>query len=417
MKKTVFLLLAVALIISSIPAAAFASDNDYAWVLVETQYRHHPDYNDKPIGTWSDQYHKLNVGERQHEIIIQREGRLPTDSPQYMHSILSWNAPPNTIRANQTVSVTVKRDVRSNSEGGWAGATATVVRHGPVGGNPKQIYFVAPDGNEYHTLCFSAYPSQRNTYYSVDSISVDFKFEFAGSSREGTKRFIDVYSSAASFITGERYIYEWKKVSSSTPIPSPSRPTTGGFSDLSANHWAHDTILEMVELGLLSGYPDGTFKPNNTISRAEFATIMVKALGLKTSRPGGATFSDVPKNHWAFEVVESSKDYLTGYRDTSSGTLTFEPSSVAVREDVAVAIVKAKGLGNASANQSYLNQFPDKGQISPALKDHVAIAVSQGYMRGSDIGFEPQKALTRAEACALLSNIIKQEGGREKIAF
>lgn len=416
MRKTLFLMLGVILFFSSMPAAALATDNDYAWVLVDTQYRHDRDYNESPIGTWSDEYHKLFVREKQHEIIIQRDGRLPTDSPQNMHSILSWNAPPNMIRASQKVSIKVNRDVKSNSEGGWAGPTATLVRHGPVGGNPSLIYFVAPDGNEYHTLYFSAYPSQRNSYYSVDSLSVDFNFEFAGSSREGAQRYIDVYSNAARFITGERYIYEWKKVGSSSPAPG--APATGQFSDLPANHWAHDTILEMVGLGILSGYPDGTFKPNNTISRAEFATIMVKALNLQTVRPGAATFTDVPSSHWAFEVVESSKDYLTGYRDTASGTLTFEPGSVAVREDVAVGIVKAKKLGDASADHSYLNQFADKEQISPALQDHVAIAVKNGYMRGSNIGFEPQKALTRAEACALLSNIIKQDaGGREKVTF
>ncbi len=195
--------------------------------------------------------------------------------------------------------------------------------------------------------------------------------------------------------------------------------TSRSFSDLPTNHWAYENIMEMVEMGILSGYPDGTFRPNNTISRAEFAKIMVLALQLETTRPAAPTFTDVATSHWAYEVVESARNYLTGYRDTRTGELTFEPSSVAVREDVAVAIVKAKGFGNAPANLSLLNQFPDREQISPALRNHVAIAVEKGYMRGTDRGFEPQKALTRAEACALLSRIMvrEDEGEKEKITF
>ncbi len=196
-------------------------------------------------------------------------------------------------------------------------------------------------------------------------------------------------------------------------------PAASVFSDLDEGHWAFDNIMEMVELGILSGYPDGTFKPNNTISRAEFAKIMVLALKLQAARPATPTFADVDPNHWAYEVVESARDYLTGYRD-SAGSLTFEPTGVAVREDVAVAIVKAKGFGNAPANLGLLEQFPDQGQISQALRDHVAIAVEKGYMQGSDIGFEPQKALTRAEACALLSRLIDRiqfQEEKEKITF
>ena len=423
MKKILLLMLLAIVVLSVLPTTAFA--NDYAWVLVETQYRHGRDYDNAPIGTWSYAHNRIIVGQKQHEIIIRRDGRLPTDSPQNMHAIYSWNGPPTTIKAGQNVSVTVSRDVKSNAEGGWAGPVSTVVRHGPVGGNPRLTYFVAPDGESYHTSYFSAYPSQSNSYYSVGSLSVDFSFELS-QGREGAQTFIDVYSHEASFTTGERYIYEWKRVDSSTPTPSapapsPGTSSSGRFSDLPANHWAYSTIIEMVDRGILSGYPDGTFRPNNTISRAEFATIMVKALELQTSRPGTPTFNDVPTSHWAYGVVESAKSYLTGYRNTATGALTFEPTSVAVREDVAVAIVKARGLGNTNANVSLLYRFDDYGQISTALRSHVAIAVEQGYMSGTNKGFEPQKALTRAEACALLSNIIRQdqelESGTEKITL
>jgi len=196
--------------------------------------------------------------------------------------------------------------------------------------------------------------------------------------------------------------------------PQPATPV--GFSDLAPDHWAYNDIMEMVGLGILSGYPDGTFRPNDTISRAEFAKIMVLTLQLETIRPSTPTFDDVSTDHWAYEVVESAREYLTGYRD-SAGNLTFAPGEVAVREDVAVAIVKAQGYGDESADLTLLNQFPDREEISASLREHVAIAVEKGYMRGTDRGFEPQKALTRAEACTLLSRIMDRDLDREKITF
>ncbi len=200
-------------------------------------------------------------------------------------------------------------------------------------------------------------------------------------------------------------------VEPTAPTPEPTPPVDTGtiFSDLDPGHWAYDNIMEMVERGILSGYPDGTFRPNNVVTRAEFAKIMVLTLELQTARPASPSFVDVGTDHWAFEDVESAKNYLTGYQDRRTGELSFMPGGDAVREDVAVAIVKAQGYGGETANLSLLNQFPDQGEISDALRDHVAIAVGKGYMQGTDIGFEPQKALTRAEACTLLLRIIQAE--------
>jgi hypothetical protein len=213
------------------------------------------------------------------------------------------------------------------------------------------------------------------------------------------------------------YVYEWKAPGGGSPSIPPSNQTSA-FSDLPTSHWAYENIMEMVALGILDGYADGSFQPNKTISRAEFAKILVLSLQLPATNPITSAFSDVPPNHWAYQVVESSKNYLTGYRN-SSGIMSFEPNAVAVREDVAVAIVKAKGLANTRANLNYLNQFSDQSQISTALRNHIAIAVEQEYMKGTNRGFEPQKALTRAEACALLSRLINrsQFEGREKVPY
>lgn len=191
------------------------------------------------------------------------------------------------------------------------------------------------------------------------------------------------------------------------------------FSDLPQNHWAYNAVKFMVERGIITGYPDGTFRPDNPVTRAEFARIMVIALNLPIKVTDTPSFKDVPKEHWAYPYVESAKYYLTGFR-TANGDY-FKPSDYAVREDIAVALVKAKGLQNESVDMNILNNYIDKDQISPNLAKFVAIAVLKGIMVGSPAGnsnqlkFEPQGILTRAQAAMLLFNVINTK--EEKITY
>ncbi len=432
--KLLLTALAMVLLLGLFAGTGVTADDDYAWVLVEKQY------NDVQM-FWDDEYSYSALGEREwsdgdrnfyynhseQRVELKRGGvrRNPSFPYQNIHTIYSWNPPPEVVRAGETVSFTVNLEVLSNVPGGL------FTRHswiGPDGGYRSGFRMTEPEEAKGAYILstglpvgdLSTPPTSRisdSTYFLQESGTVVFTCnQRVGWGREGSPGDQDTIrfrvTDGGSFGINEYYIYEWKKVSAPDPAPSPD---PGAFSDLSPDHWAHDDIMDMVEMGILSGYPDGTFRPNNTISRAEFAKIMVMALELETIRPATPTFNDVGTDHWGYEVIESARDYLTGYRDTRTGELFFEPGSVAVREDVAVAIVKAQGLGDAAADLRLLDQFPDRGEISAALREHVAIAVEQGYMRGTDIGFEPQKALTRAEACTLLLRII--EGEREKITF
>lgn len=194
---------------------------------------------------------------------------------------------------------------------------------------------------------------------------------------------------------------------------------TREFSDLGPNHWAYNAVMFMVEKGIITGYPDNTFRPDTPVTRAEFARIMVVALNLPMKVADTPSFKDVPKDHWAYPYVETAKYYLTGFR-TSSGDY-FKPSDYAVREDMAVALVKAKGLQNENVDMNILNNYADKDQISPNLTKYVAIAISKGIMVGSPVPnssqlkFDPQGVLTRAQAAMLLYNVLKTS--EEKITY
>jgi len=79
----------------------------------------------------------------------------------------------------------------------------------------------------------------------------------------------------------------------------------------------------LVKMGLLSGYPDGTLKLENNITRAEFCSIIVRLVG-KNQEPEKNRFSDIKKNHWAYNVINRAAElgYLKGYEDG-----TFRPSN------------------------------------------------------------------------------------------
>lgn len=183
------------------------------------------------------------------------------------------------------------------------------------------------------------------------------------------------------------------------------------FKDMAADHWANEAVTWMTERNILSGYPDMTFKPDNAVTRAEFAKIMVLALNLQLTTPQTPSFKDIPADNWAYQYVETARPYLTGFR--GPGGDFFKPSIQAVREDMAVALIKAKGYSNEAIDENLLNVFKDKEDISFNLRKYVAIAVDKGIMEGSSKDgnrvFEPQGILTRAQAAKLLYNVVKDE--------
>lgn len=186
------------------------------------------------------------------------------------------------------------------------------------------------------------------------------------------------------------------------------------FDDVAKDSWYYEGVMTMAQYGVITGYPDGKFLPQNKVSREEFAVMMVRALQLGKSG-GDSSFEDVTDDYWAVPYLESAKRYLTGYK-TSTG-IAFKPKNDAVREDMAVALVKALDYNVSKADLDVLNQFKDKNQISDNLKPYVAMAYEKKLIKGSQenngLYFNPTKTLTRAEAAVLLLSVIEEE----KIVF
>lgn len=96
-----------------------------------------------------------------------------------------------------------------------------------------------------------------------------------------------------------------------------TKPQATSLTDIQG-HWAEANIQQLVQSGAVSGYPDRTFKPNKTITRAEFVVMVVKAFGLQQKDNQGEVFTDT-KNHWAKAAIETAyaNGIINGYNATT----------------------------------------------------------------------------------------------------
>jgi len=170
------------------------------------------------------------------------------------------------------------------------------------------------------------------------------------------------------------------------------------FNDVKEGFWAKDAIEYLATLGMIGGYPDNTFRPDQPLTRAELATLLVKAKGFEPKIPESNLFADVPTNHWAAPYISVALDhkYISGYPDG-----TFLPWKEVNRAEAVVVLSKFDGLSEPLSLSE--NPFPDVFKRHWAAR-WIAVAKNAGlleYLSGKN--FEPDKTLTRAEAAEIIS--------------
>ena len=164
------------------------------------------------------------------------------------------------------------------------------------------------------------------------------------------------------------------------------------------NHWAEDTIGHWLEKGLISGYGEGVFKPDNKVTRAEFVKMVNYAFGF--SEKASISFSDVNEKDWFYAEVQ--KAVAAGYINGVSAA-QFAPNADLSREQAASMLSRIKGL---EANEAALDVFTDKASVSNWAKGTVGAAVKAGYIKGSDGKFNPLDFTKRAEAVTMLDRVV-----------
>ena len=178
----------------------------------------------------------------------------------------------------------------------------------------------------------------------------------------------------------------------------PSVPAMAAPSDI-AGHWAESVITQWQSKGLIQGYEDGTFKPGNTITRAEFVTLMNNAKGFWSE--GSINFSDVKNGSWFYSAVARAvaAGYVKGYSDGS-----FKPNNTITRAEAAVMIANTAKL---SANEAGAYRFTDIGSIPAWARGSVGAVVAAGYMTGyPDGSFDANASISRAEAVSSLNRML-----------
>lgn len=173
------------------------------------------------------------------------------------------------------------------------------------------------------------------------------------------------------------------------------------FSDIQ-NHWAKECITQMAQRKLVTGYPDGSFRPNATITRAEFAVLMLNAFPNAIVKRSGTTFKDVPPNHWAHQAIQEAykREFFSGY----PGGM-FQPNQPIVRAQAIGVLSGAKNYSIPTNSEAILRQyFEDAAQIPDYAKNAIAsAAVNSLVVNYPNIKqLKPNQNASRSEVAALL---------------
>ena len=188
------------------------------------------------------------------------------------------------------------------------------------------------------------------------------------------------------------------------------------FSDVTSNYsWATDAINDLVECGAISGVDEKHFKPSETVTKEQFAKMLVGALEIELpseaedaddtlteeSEPA-VTYKDVDEESWSYPYILASYKF---FYDDSFGSNAFNPNENYTREKCAYAISMALGYGDKESNlldANVLDAFSDSDKITKNLKSAVAMAVERGIVKGDNNTIRPKGEVTRAEAAVLL---------------
>lgn len=192
------------------------------------------------------------------------------------------------------------------------------------------------------------------------------------------------------------------KKEETTPVTPEPPVVTSKFSDLETSHWAFEAINYLADNFILNGYLDATFKPENNITRAEFAKIIVSATET-LENDATSSFGDVSNEHWSYSYISTAYKlgYITGYPDG-----TFKPEAKITRADICTIVNRVL---KAEKGEKEIN-FTDAEQIPSYAKDAVFALASKGIINGYENGtFLPTANATRAQTAKIIYSAFFQK--------
>ena len=191
----------------------------------------------------------------------------------------------------------------------------------------------------------------------------------------------------------------------STPT-TPDKPTDGfKFTDVSRNDWFYGDVSYVYENGIMDGVSAETFAPNATLTRGMIVTILYR-MENKPAVTGASKFTDVDANEWYGAPVAwaAENGIVTGYSET-----TFGPNDPVTREQLAAILYRYavyKGMSAVTREQN-LSRFTDADQISAYAVPAMNWAVGKGLINGADGKLSPKASATRAQVAAIIHRYLE----------
>jgi parallel beta-helix repeat protein len=197
-------------------------------------------------------------------------------------------------------------------------------------------------------------------------------------------------------------------------IASTVEPPPGGsvaFKDVVVGYWAKGYIEALASRNIIAGFPDGTFKPNDPVTRAQFAAIVTKAFSLAPKREA-TNFKDISSKFWAYDAIQNAYrvGFVSGYPDR-----TFQPEQQIPRVQALVSL--SSGLNLTTDNPNILSFYSDSSQIPNYATAQVAAATSKllvvNYPSVNQLN--PNRQATRAEVAAFVYQALVNSGKADPI--
>lgn len=190
-----------------------------------------------------------------------------------------------------------------------------------------------------------------------------------------------------------------------------SQNTSVSFSDISSNYWAGEFITQLAAREIIVGFPDGRFRPNEPVTRAQFAAMLRKAFN-KTKVRDAISFRDISTNYWAYSAIREA--YEMGFLDIISGA-EFSPSRNLTRLDILTALTKGLDYSVSGSSESISQLYDDLGTVgtSPSGVGGLIAAATQ---RGLVVNYPNPRSLnlggvaTRAEVAAFIYQALVSTG-------
>ena len=195
------------------------------------------------------------------------------------------------------------------------------------------------------------------------------------------------------------------KADDSVNVPGVTAPGTT-FSDVK-NHANQTAIEQLASRGIINGMGKGTFAPNKTMTRAEFAAIVTRTLGLAAKDT--KAFTDVPSSKWyaGYIGTANSSGIVNGV-----GSGKFNPDGTITRQEAAAMVARAAKLCgldtsmDAASIKDMLAQFGDYRGVASWAKEPMAFCYAANILDQSDLNIEPTKAILRCEIAQMLYNML-----------